>query len=421
MRPGDHIGVITPEYAAGDVPRRQADTLSTIWAALRLGIVPVMIHPLLTPGELAHIERDASLSGRLFGPDDVAALTAGPAGDLGARPLTRAMHYTSGTTGVPKGVTADLTPPLAQQWWDDEITHWGFTDDDVTLVHSPLCHSAPLRFAIGTLEVGGTVALIGRFEVSSTARALVELRPTTAFMVPSQLQALLDNGAPPSPYRLLAHAGSACPDGLKRRTHAWAGADRVWEFYGATEGQFTSCRGTEWEQRPGTVGRARAGRSLRVDERDQVWCAPPDFARFSYWNDPAKTAGAWGGDPHGESFTVGDLGRLDDEGYLFLEGRREDLIITGGVNVYPAEVENVIAGHPAVSDVAVFPVEDRRWGHRVACVVVGDVGPEELREWSRSRLAGYKVPKEWIVVDALPRNSMGKVSRTTLAATLGLE
>lgn len=418
---GDRIGVVTPEYAAGDVSRRQADTLSLIWAALRLGIVPVMIHPLLTSGEREHIERDASLAGRVFGPDDVAGLTDGPAAELPPRPRTRAMHYTSGTTGVPKGVTADLTPSQAAQWWDDEISHWGFVGDDVTLVHSPLCHSAPLRFAIGTLEVGGTVALIGRFTTTATARALAELRPTTAFMVPSQLQALLDSGAPPSPYRLLAHAGSACPEGLKRRTHAWAGADRVWEFYGATEGQFTSCPGTEWEQRPGTVGRARSGRTLTVDDRDQVWCTPPDFARFSYWNDPGKTAAAWGGDIDGMAFTVGDLGRLDHDGFLFLEGRREDLIISGGVNVYPAEVENVIADHPAVTDVAVFPVQDRRWGQRVACAVVGEVGPDELREWSRRRLAGYKAPKEWVVVDELPRNSMGKVSRTTLAAALGLE
>lgn len=418
---GDRIGVITPEYSPGDVAHLQADTVALVWAALRLGVVPVMIHPLLTPTELRHIVDDAGLTGRLFGPTDIAGLIAGSTTDLADRPLTRAMHYTSGTTGVPKGVTADLSAAAAAQWWDDEIDHWGFTADDVTLVHSPLCHSAPLRFAIGTLEAGGTVALTGRFDAARTARALAELRPTTAFVVPSQLQALLNQGVPDSPYRLLAHAGSACPAGLKQRVHAWAGAQHVWEFYGATEGQFTSCRGTEWELRPGTVGRARAGRVLQVDDRGQIWCAPPDFARFEYWNDPDKTAAAWGGSPGGAAFTVGDLGRLDPDGYLFLEGRREDLIISGGVNVYPAEVEGAIIDHPGVTDVAVFPVVDHRWGQRVACAVVGDVGPAELQAWAKQRLAGFKVPKDWIIVAELPRNSMGKVSRTALAAALGLE
>ncbi len=418
---GDRVAVMTPEYAPGDVPTLQALTLGVLWGALRSGITPVMVHPLLTERERAHILQDAQITTPVIGPAEVPAVAGAAATEMADRPLTRAMHYTSGTTGVPKGVIADLTPAQAAEWWDDEIGHWGFTAEDVTLVHSPLCHSAPLRFAIGTLEAGGSVALVGRFDPAAVARAVAEYRPTTAFVVPSQLQQLLDHGLPPSPYRLLAHAGSACPEPLKRRLHTWAGAERVWEFYGATEGAFTSCRGSEWEERPGTVGRPRAGRRLRVDDRNQIWCEPPDYARFRYWNDPAKTAAAWGGAPDGAAFTVGDLGRLDADQYLFLEGRREDLIITGGVNVYPAEVESTVAEHPRVRDVAVFPVADARWGQRVACAVVGDVSPAALDRWARERLAGYKRPKEWLVVPELPRNSMGKVRRTALGRDLGLE
>ena len=242
----------------------------------------------------------------------------------------------------------------------------------------------------------------------------------TAFLVPSQAALLLVTELPQSTYRLLAHAGSACPPEVKRSLHAWAGADRVWEFYGSTEGQFTSCRGTEWEARPGTVGRARPGRDLDIDSAGLVWCTPPAFARFEYWNDPVKTAAAWRSTAGGRAFTVGDLGRLDDDGYLYLEGRREDLIISGGVNVYPAEVESVISTHPLVQDVVVFAVPDSRWGQRVTCAVVTSASADELTEWSRQRLAAYKLPKEWIVVETLPRNSMGKVRRSTLSRELGL-
>lgn len=419
--PGERVAVVTPEYAQDcDVARAQADAIAVVWGALRCGVTPVMVHPLLTAPEREYLLTDAQVSATLATPSDLAAATAcesrGPS--LADRAMTRPMHYTSGTTGTPKGVVADGSAGDAVRWWRDEIEHWGFASDDVTLVHSPLCHSAPLRFAIGTLQVGGTVALLGKFSVADVNRALTTVRPTTAFTTPSQLAMILDAGPPESPYRLLAHAGSACPPRLKQRIHEWAGAERTFEFYGSTEGQFTSCRGTEWEDRPGTVGRAREGRSLSIDERGQIWCEAPEFARFKYWGDPAKTAAAWRTTDAGQAFTVGDLGRLDGDGYLFLDGRREDLIISGGVNVYPAEVEAILSSHPGVADVVVFPVPDEKWGQRVACAVVTDVPVDTLEEWSRQHLAGYKRPKDWIVVPELPRNSMGKVSRGNLADRL---
>src|SRR5690606_28721818 len=149
---------------------------------------------------------------------------------------------------------------------------------------------------------------------------------------------------------------------LKQRAIDTFGADRLWEFYGSTEGQFTACAASEWLDRPGTVGRARAHRTLEVDPDGTVWCTVPGYARFTYWRDPTKTDRAWRRpapdrpDAHG-AFTVGDLGRLDDAGYLFLDGRRDDLIITGGVNVYPAEVEQALAGLAGVEQVAVFGVD----------------------------------------------------------------
>lgn len=417
------MAVVTPEYAdCDDVARSQADAIALIWGALRTGIIPVLVHPLLTGPEREYVMTDAAVSAA-FTPADLAAATRPTAatGPLPSElPMTRPMHYTSGTTGTPKGVVARGTAQDSAAWWTDEIDHWGFARDDVTLVHSPLCHSAPLRFAIGTLQVGGSVALAGKFTAAGLTQAMQELRPTTAFTTPNQLATLLGAGAPPSPYRLLAHAGSPCPPALKRRIHDWAGAQRTYEFYGSTEGQFTSCQGTEWEDRPGTVGRAREGRTVSVDERGQIWCEAPSFARFDYWGDPVKTAAAWRDTPTGQAFTVGDLGRVDDDGYVYLDGRREDLIISGGVNVYPAEVEAVLSGHPAVSDVAVFPVPDDRWGQRVACALVTDAAPADLQAWAKERLAGYKRPKDWIVLPELPRNSMGKVQRRLMAEELGL-
>jgi long-chain acyl-CoA synthetase len=180
----------------------------------------------------------------------------------------------------------------------------------------------------------------------------------------------------------------------------------VREFYGSTEGQFTACRSEEWLERPGTVGRARPGRRLRVDEDGTIWCAVPDHARFTYYGAPEKTAAAW----RGAEFTVGDLGRLDD-GYLYLDGRREDLIITGGVNVYPLEVERTLREHPRVIDVAVYGVPDQEWGQRVCAAVVGEVAEASLVAWARERLTPPKRPKTWTLLEDLPRTATGKVRR----------
>jgi len=331
----------------------------------------------------------------------------------------RPMHYTSGTTGRPKGVWSgvlDEQAALAQL--DDEAQVWRFAPDDVMLVCSPLYHSAPLRFSTGTLLAGGQVLVLERFDARQFVHTAVEERPTLSFVVPAHLQRLLALGDLPDlpSFRLLAHAGAPCPEPLKRAALAAFPAGTVWEFYGSTEGQFTACSPDEWEARPGTVGRARPGRRLSVDDDGLVWCEVPAFARFEYWRDPVRTAAAWRGD----SFNAGDLGRLDEDGYLFLESRREDLIISGGVNVYPVEVENVLAALSGVEDVAVFGVSDERWGQRVCAAVVGSVQPDAVLRHARAHLAAYKCPKAVYVVPELPRSGTGKVRRSAVVAELGL-
>lgn len=154
---------------------------------------------------------------------------------------------------------------------------------------------------------------------------------------------------------------------------------------------------------------------MSVDDQGHLWCVVPPHARFTYAGDLEKTAAAWRDTPDGPAFTVGDVGRIDSQGYVHLDGRRTDLVITGGVNVYPLEVENVLREHPGVEDVAVYGVPDDRWGQRVCAAVVGSATAKQLDGYAREHLVPAKRPKEWHHVDDLPRTTTGKVQRDRLA------
>jgi long-chain acyl-CoA synthetase len=396
--------------------------LDAVISLLVRGVVPIPLDPRLTVHERSRILADLDPIVVVTDEAALAELTTGwQPGDV---PLARPMHVTSGTTGSPKGVWSGVLPrEQAEALLAEERELWGFDASDVNLVLSPLYHSAPLRFAMGTLLAGGRVVGLEPpvgFDPGRIAATIAHERPTTMFCVPTHLQRLFEHwdsvGQPDlSCFRLVAHAGAPCPDGLKRRLIEAFPPGSTWEFYGSTEGQFTACRSEEWLDHPGTVGRARPGRSLSVDDDGLIWCRVPEHARFEYFRDPEKTAAAWRHTTDGDEFTVGDLGRLDDDGYLFLDGRREDLVISGGVNVYPAEVENTLADHPGVTDVAVYGVADEQWGQRVVAAVVGDATPDELAAWCRDRLAPPKRPKQYVVLDALPRTLTGKVLRRELA------
>jgi len=406
LRPGDRVAFICPN---------SVELLCGILGAARVGIAPVPMNPGLLEEERAVILGDADPA-LVVGQAELEALVDGPTAELAPAPLVRPMHYTSGTTGRPKGVWSGvLSEGEAVALQQDEADVWEFDGDDVLLVCSPLYHSAPLRFSLGTLLAGGDVVILDRFEADTVAHAIGDERPTLAFMVPAHLQRLFARGDLPdlTSFRRLVHAGAPCPQPLKEAALATFPTGTVWEFYGSTEGQFTVCAPDEWREHPGTVGRARPGRRLEVDDDGLIWCHAPPFARFEYWRDPERTRQAWRGD----AFTAGDLGHLDD-GYLFIDSRRDDLIISGGVNVYPAEVENVISLLSGVEDVAVFGVPDDRWGQRVCAAVVGLVGSDAVVDHARAHLAAYKCPKDVFFVDELPRTSTGKVRRSRLAAAL---
>ena len=430
------------------------EVLEVTSAALRAGIVPVPVNPLLAPPEIEYLLEDSGArwlfaDRRFESPALDRTITFGDAyerllheaapGPLADVVLGRPMHYTSGTTGSPKGVwVPPVSPEAAEARSANFIRMWGLNSDDLHLVCSPLAHSAPMRFSLRTLEAGGTVVVLTRFDAAEALATIEMYGVTTTFMVPTHLERIVTLGDramarhDTSSMKLLAHAGAPIRETTKRRVLDLFPDSTVWEFYGSTEGQATRISTAEWLRKPGSVGPATSGARIIVTDEGGaelppgqagvVWIADPGGEKFEYWRDAEATRRAWrafplepGSSDTVAAFTVGDLGYLDSDGYLYLVGRLHDTIITGGVNVYPQEVEKVLSSHPAVAEVAVYGAPHDEWGEEVRAMVVGVPGfpldPELLREWARERLAGYKCPRRIDVVAQVPRTATGKVKR----------
>jgi acyl-CoA synthetase (AMP-forming)/AMP-acid ligase II len=433
LRPRDRIAV----WSANRV-----ESLEVTTGALRAGIVPVPVNSLLTPSEAAYLLEDSGARWLFtdravepvpglervvsFGDAFERCLHEAEVAEVADYALGRPMHYTSGTTGSPKGVWVEpMAEGAAAEISRDFAEQWGLTSGDVHLVCSPLAHSAPHRFSLRTLEAGGSVVLQRRFEARETLAAMELFGVTSTFMVPTHLERIFSLEPKilkrhySTSMRMLVHAGAPIRPETKKRAIEFFPQGSVWEFYGSTEGGATRISPEEWLRKPGSVGTPRPEAAILVRDDEgvpvargevgTVWVRDPHAERFSYWGDEAKTRAAWNGD----AFTVGDLGRLDEDGYLFLEGRRHDTIITGGVNVYPQEVEAVLAEHPSVAECALYGREHPEWGQEVCALVVpaGDLDVEELRAWARERLASFKVPRHVEVVAELPRTATGKVLR----------
>jgi malonyl-CoA/methylmalonyl-CoA synthetase len=385
-------------------------------ACVRAGAVLLPMNPAYTADEVAHLVADAEPSVVL----DDAGLAALVADSL-ARPTTfddadvgpddlAAILYTSGTTGRPKGAMLSHRNLASNSAVLHEL--WGFRPDDVLLHVLPIFHTHGLFVAVNcTLANGTGMVFLPRFDVDAV---LAELPRCTVLMgVPTHYTRLLDDprfdAAACSGMRLFI-SGSApmlasTHEAFRARTgHA------VLERYGMTETSMLTSNPLEGERRPGTVGLPLPGTDVRIAEDEVVEVRGPNvFA--GYWRRPELRATEF--TPDGW-FRTGDIGAWDEAGYLRIVGRAKDLVISGGLNVYPKEVEDVVDALPGVVESAVIGVPDPDLGEAVVAVVVGDVDPEEVRLAARERLAGFKVPKRVEVVDALPRNAMGKVQKNQL-------
>jgi long-chain acyl-CoA synthetase len=450
----------TRGIASGDaiavMVANRAEVAEAVYAALRCGLRYTPINWHLTADEAAYIVGDCEakvlvadaafgavareISARVKGlPVRLAvggdidgferyadAIAPENAADITDAVLGGSMLYTSGTTGRPKGVHRAQPTPVA-------ATPFGYVPgESLHLCTGPLYHAAPLAFSLASpLNAGTGVVLMDNWTAGDTLRLIETHHITHSHMVPTMFHRLLSlpddvrERADVSSLRLVLHGAAPCPVWVKQAMIEWWGPVFL-EYYAATEGLGTWVTSTEWLKKPGTVGKPNPPDAIRVLDADGRDCAPgvvgevclkADALRFDYYKDPGKTTASYRGD----HFTLGDVGYLDDDGHLFLTDRSTNLIISGGVNIYPAEIEAELLAHPAVGDVAVIGVPDTEWGEIVLAVVElqpaiapSDELARELIEHCRARIAHFKCPRRVDFVDELPRNDNGKLYKRRL-------
>jgi fatty-acyl-CoA synthase len=341
--------------------------------------------------------------------------------------------YTSGTTGKPKGAMRKLQgSALAAALAFVEQTP--MTLGEVHLTVCPVYHATATGFSNFVFLLGGTVVVLASFTPEAFLSAVSRYRVTSTALVPTMIHRVVDLG----PEALRAHdtstlraifSGGAPLPGVLAIEAMDALGDKLYNFYGATEtGVVTVAGPADLRAAPSTIGRMIPGNEIRlVDERGRD--VPVGTVGELYAKSPMMVDG-YHADPEatkssmlGSYFSVGDLARRDARGLFHIEGRKRDMIISGGVNVYPAEVEAALEEHPALAEVAVVGVPDREWGERVRAFLVRragrEVSAEELKEHCRARLAGPKVPRDFVFLDSLPRNPTGKILKRELRAMTG--
>lgn len=433
------------------------------WAALRSGVYFTAINHHLTPAEVAYILEDCDAKA-LFASVQTAGLAAAAAdlvptvatrfvfgGDadgfasyddaLAAHPAERLdderrgidMLYSSGTTGQPKGVKAPLPPARIDEAPDLFTAVFGptltITDETRYLSPAPLYHAAPIRLGGVVQANGGTVFVMSKFDAMRSLQLIEQERITHSQWVPTMFVRLLKlpeevrRAFDHSHLVCALHAAAPCPPEVKQQMMDWWGPV-LWEYYAATEANgITMVAPPQWLAKPGTVGAAalgilhicdESGAELPVGETGIVYFERDELP-FRYHKDDAKTAQAQHPD-HPTWTTTGDMGRVDEDGFLFLADRQTFVIISGGVNIYPQEIESAYALHPAVADIAVVGVPDDEMGQRARAYVQLDEGVagspalvDDLIAFGRERLAGFKVPRDVVFVEALPRTEAGKL------------
>ncbi|MDP9117951.1 MAG: acyl-CoA synthetase [Actinomycetota bacterium] len=450
---GDCIVVMLPN---------SIELVALYFAAMECGLYIVPINWHLTGPDVAYIVEDSEakvfIGHERFAPVAAVAAAGLPASarfavgkvdgfrplaelaERGGRPDNRTqgapMVYTSGTTGKPKGVKRPLTGadpdevPLASSGFFAIFGMKPF-DDNVHICGSPLYHTAVLNFVGISIQLGHTAVLMERFDAEQMLALIDKHKVTQSHMVPAQFNRFL---ALPeqvrakydvSSLRTMIHGAAPCPSEVKRAMLDWWGPVVV-EYYAATEGGGASITAQEWLKKPGSVGKAWPYSVIKVldDNGAEVPTGETGLvymkmgqSNFNYHKSEEKTRESRVGD----LFTVGDIGYLDDEGYLYLCDRKSDMIISGGVNIYPAEIESELVMHPKVTDVAVFGVPDDEWGEAVKAViqpapgvVASDELTAEIMAFATDRLAKFKLPKHVSYLDELPRDDNGKLYKRKL-------
>lgn len=458
LRTGDHLAVLVDNEPA---------FFDAVWAAMRTGLYVTPINWHLSPAEAGYIVGDCDaaalvVSARLadvvaaMDPADLAGASVrlcvgGPVdgfepledvladAGVGAVPDEHDggwMFYSSGTTGRPKGILPPMSPELlgAPSFLTAMLGGlFGFDSETVYLSPAPLYHASPAGWTNGTQRLGGTAVVMERFDPVELLATIERHRVTHVQLVPTHMIRLLElpederRRADLSSLRCVVHAAAPCPVDVKRRFIDWVGPI-VHEYYSGSEGAgFCHIGSEEWLAHPGSVGRSMSGAihvldedggEVPVGEEGEVWFETT--RPFEYHKDPETTASVW--DDRGWSW-MGDVGRVDADGYLYLTDRASNMIISGGVNIYPRETEDVLIGHPAVADVAVLGVPDADMGERVCAFVqlapdaslAPDAdGADELIAWSRDRLSHFKCPREVRFRDELPRLPTGKLLKRLL-------
>lgn len=456
LRPGDCVGIMS---------ENSAEYLEIAWGAQRAGLYYVGINTHLTAPEVSYLVADSGV--RVFFvsgsyadlADDVLAdpglvtprrvvvgerrenwecyadiLTNQPATPISDEVEGDFLLYSSGTTGRPKGIRRPLPggpmgtyPDLPGRWLRETLD---FKPGDVYLSPAPLYHAAPLAWSMSAHRSGGTAVILRKFDAEQSLEIMEKHRVTHGQWVPTMFVRMLKlpesirTGYDLTTLRHVVHGAAPCPIEVKRRMIEWLGPI-LYEFYSSTEGMgATAITSVDWLRKPGSVGlpvmgtpyiKDEEGNTLPAGQIGTVWFT--GGSEFEYHKDPTKTKASR--DQSGGA-TVGDLGYLDDDGYLFLSDRRPHLIISGGVNIYPQEIEDALVLHPRILDVGVVGVPDPEMGERLVAVVqpVSRVDVAGLEEdvvvYARERLAGYKVPREVRVVDELPRTPTGKLRKHEL-------
>ncbi|MGE4322133.1 MAG: acyl-CoA synthetase [Sphingobium sp.] len=429
------------------------------WAAQRSGLYFVCVSSKLTAAEAEYIVRDSDsklvVTSGSVGPEGPAlaallpdlavfAVGDGVAGarsweaEAGAQPDTPIaderggtdMLYSSGTTGRPKGIRGELpdATDIAAETTIMRVSRdlYGVSQDSIYICPAPLYHSAPLRFCMMIQRFGGTIVIMQKFDPEKALELIERYKVNVSQWVPTHFIRMLklpeDVRAKYdlSSLKVAVHAAAPCPVPVKQAMIDWWGPI-LFEYYAGTEGNgMTMIRSEEWLKKPGSVGRAVLGTIRICGEDGEPLPAGQEGviyieggAPFEYYNDPAKTAEST--NKYGWT-TLGDVGRLDEDGYLFLTDRKSFMIISGGVNIYPQEIENLLVTHPRVADVAVVGAPDPEMGEQVVAVIQpldwADATPDfaaELAGWAREHLSGVKTPRRFDFMAELPRHPTGKL------------